>query len=360
MFLGPTRAFLAQVGLGLVRASLGLNLLAPRRRALLIGVRTGLPGEDELDGPPDDVRALKSLLIDTFGYKEEDIVMLVEDPNSAPDAPGQPTYAHILSELDLLMKDQKLGDKFVFGYSGHSYQKENLDGTEEDGRDEFIIPSDASDFSNGDYSKIILDDVLERKLVKALLPGNQLVAILDTCHSATLLDLPHSKCNRTRSWGSIVRRSIRTVRELLPEHERVVPTIMSGILVTPMNFGILARAGSELSEKLNTQLKKIKFCSGYCRRPSEPMRIPVLCISACKDLETIHEDPAGMSLTRAFVDYLSNHPAPTLSELMDACGDKSDSTIRAMRKEYGRNCCAPWHPQLSSLEPLNMRTTFTL
>jgi hypothetical protein len=79
MFLGPTRAFLAQVrstapapftwyrlpqvGLGLVRASLGLNLLAPRRRALLIGIRTGLPGVDELDGPPDDVRALKWLLI---------------------------------------------------------------------------------------------------------------------------------------------------------------------------------------------------------------------------------------------------------------------------------------------------------
>ncbi|KAJ7262881.1 caspase domain-containing protein [Mycena rebaudengoi] len=336
----PTGAFqvLSQVGLG----------LAPRRRrALIIGVRDPFPEWLEaLDGPHQDARSLKSLLINIYGYMEEDISILIDDSDLGPDS--QPTYVNILRQLDLFMMDQKPGDKFVFGYSGHSQQKTNLDGTKENRLDSFLLPSDSSDFLKKDYSKVILEDVLQEKLVKSLLPGSQLVTVLDTCHAAGLLELPHSKCNRTRSPASRVRRSIRSVSELLPEINAIPAA----------DTEIFARAGAQSPEELNTHLRKGK-CSGYCRRPSTPMDVPVLCISACKSSQTVHDDLDGKSLMRAFVEYLNERPYPTLSELMDACGDKAESTKREIRVQFGHSVSS-WQPQLSSLEPLDMTTIFTL
>ncbi|KAJ6612338.1 caspase domain-containing protein [Mycena sp. CBHHK59/15] len=184
-----------KAGLNLARIGSGPHLL-PRRRALLIGIRSGTTriqrsntsqtdiSTETLLGPHDDVNSLKKLLSD-FGY--EDPVVLMDDPDMGPSL--QPTYANIMRELSRFLAGQKPGDKFFFGYAGHSSQKKNLDGTEKDGLDEFIIPSDASDFKNGDYSRVILDDVLKEKLVVPLLAGSQLVAVLDTCHSATLFGI---------------------------------------------------------------------------------------------------------------------------------------------------------------------------
>ncbi|KAJ6611994.1 peptidase C14, caspase domain-containing protein [Mycena sp. CBHHK59/15] len=253
----------------------------------------------------------------------------------------QPTYANIMRELSRFLAGQKPGDKFFFGYAGHSSQKKNLDGTEKDGLDEFIIPSDASDFKNGDYSRVILDDVLKEKLVVPLLAGSQLVAVLDTCHSATLFDLEHDKCNRVGSWHSLVRRTVRRARETLHTlTDKAEPTLDSA---TPL------RSSSKLSaSSIKQNLKEnIKFCSGYCCRPWTPAPIctPVLCISACKDSQLVWEAD-GESLTRTFVDVLTENPKPTLAHLMRVCNLKSRTTLRALRRAKHQG--DEWNPQSCS------------
>ncbi|KAJ7136839.1 peptidase C14, caspase domain-containing protein [Mycena epipterygia] len=294
--------FIAQVGLRLA-------FHIPRRRALLIGIRSGLhrkrsdTSETEasgtsavtLYGPHDDVNALKALLI-LHGYKAADVVVLMDDP--AVEVDFQPTYANIMRELDNFMVDQGTGDIFFFGYSGHSYHKKHAAGIAPTSSDKFIIPSDAGDCINSppDYSKVIVAQVLKDKLVKRLIPGSRLIAVLDTCHSASLLDLKHCKCNRIGSWKSLLRRSVRWTRELFQAEN----------VYTPSHGPVLPRSGTGISSMLSDRLKEqLEYCSGYCPRPWTPGPIPILCISACKDSQVAYEDTEGKSLMRTFINVLS-------------------------------------------------------
>ncbi|KAF7347408.1 Metacaspase type II [Mycena venus] len=130
------------------------------------------------------VEEVRELLKDCYGYYDPDITILVDDGVHV-----QPTRNNILKAIRDLVKDAKAGDHFCFHYCGHSKQIPNRSGTEEDGLDECLIPSDG-------VESHIVDNELNAALVLPLPAGCQLVAVLDTCHSGSLLDLRHNKCNR--------------------------------------------------------------------------------------------------------------------------------------------------------------------
>lgn len=70
-------------------------------------------------------------------------------------------------------------------FTGHGGQTEDLDGDEDDGYDEVIYPVDHSE--NGH----IVDDEIHHIVVRPLRPGVRLTAIFDSCHSASVMDLPY-------------------------------------------------------------------------------------------------------------------------------------------------------------------------
>ncbi|KAJ6607848.1 caspase domain-containing protein, partial [Mycena sp. CBHHK59/15] len=151
-----------------------------KKKALLIGIL--------------DVADMKALLIELYGYKSADITVLIDD-----DIEGhiQPTRANILAAIVALVKDAKAGDRFFFHYCGHATQVENRSNSEEDGMDECLIPSDG-------IAMKIVDNELHAVLVAPLPVGSHLVAVMDACHSGSLLDLQHYRCNRVfvpwRKW----------------------------------------------------------------------------------------------------------------------------------------------------------------
>lgn len=125
---------------------------------------------------------VKRFLTSSWGYKDGDIVMLVDET----DNPRQmPTRKNILDAMRWLVKDAHPHDALFFHYSGHGGQVPDKDGDEVDGLDEVIYPVD--------YKKagIILDDVMHRIMVKPLPEGCRLTAIFDSCHSGTALDLSY-------------------------------------------------------------------------------------------------------------------------------------------------------------------------
>ncbi|KAF7978214.1 hypothetical protein HWV62_1202 [Athelia sp. TMB] len=156
-----------------------------KRKALLIGIKKSA-GEVELSRPHTDVLAMRDLLTTVYGYRENDIVIMLDDGASS-DPNMRPTRLNILRAITELIEDAKAGDRFVFHFSGHSTQVINKTGTEDDGMDEAIIPSDSLE---------IIDNDLKKMLVDPLPVGSHLVAIFDTCHSGSLLDLTHHRCNR--------------------------------------------------------------------------------------------------------------------------------------------------------------------
>ncbi|KAJ7775646.1 caspase domain-containing protein [Mycena maculata] len=168
----------------------------PKKKALLIGITYADSGTYvPLRGPHADVQRMRKLLIEQYGYAVSEIVTLLDSGEGV-----QPTRANILRAIGDLVRGARKGDRFFFHYCGHTTQMENRSNSEEDGMDECLVPMDGED-------QKIMDNELRRHLVDALPIGSSLVAVFDSCHSASLLDLAHYRCNRVYvPWISKGRR----------------------------------------------------------------------------------------------------------------------------------------------------------
>ena len=103
-----------------------------------------------------------------------------------------PTRMNIIRAFDWLVKDSQSGDSLVFYFSGHGVRQLDLDGDEIDGFDEAICPLDF------ETAGIIIDNEINKMIVEPLKQGVTLHAIIDACHSGTVLDLPFL-CRMNRS-----------------------------------------------------------------------------------------------------------------------------------------------------------------
>lgn len=73
----------------------------------------------------------------------------------------------------------------MFHFSGHGSQQRNYTGEEVDGYDETLCPVDF------ETQGMLVDDEINTTLVRPLPRGARLHAIIDACHSGTVLDLPY-------------------------------------------------------------------------------------------------------------------------------------------------------------------------
>jgi len=103
-----------------------------------------------------------------------------------------PTKENIRMAMHWLVQGCSYGDSLVFHFSGLGAQVADDDGDEADGYDEAICPLDS--FQKGP----ILDDEINETIVRPLVHGAKLHAVVDACHSATVLDLPFL-CNMSRT-----------------------------------------------------------------------------------------------------------------------------------------------------------------
>ena len=163
---------------------IGAQMLnAATKRALLVGVSDyGNTMEDpnkwaNISGANDIV--LLSPLFTEHGYS---VTSLVD---------SQATHAGITNALAELAKESKKGDTVYIHFSMHGQPFEDLNGDEEDGWDEALIPVDAEmRYTEGVYDgkNHLLDDELEvyfNDIRSKLGPEGQLLVILDACHSGT-------------------------------------------------------------------------------------------------------------------------------------------------------------------------------
>lgn len=156
---------------------------AQTKRALLVGVSDyGNVDEDpykwaNISGANDI--ALLTPLFTEQGYS---VTSLVD---------GQATHAGITAALDQLASNSQKGDIVYIHFSMHGQPFEDLNGDEEDGWDEALIPVDAEMlYAEGVYEgkNHLLDDELEgyfNQIRNKLGSEGQLVVILDACHSGT-------------------------------------------------------------------------------------------------------------------------------------------------------------------------------
>ncbi|KZT69122.1 hypothetical protein DAEQUDRAFT_277096 [Daedalea quercina L-15889] len=251
-----------------------------RKKALLIGINYSTAESAlntncvELEGPHKDALGMRDLLIDIFGYKEEDVVVMVD--MEGVDQRRKPTRRNMIRELRTLVRGAQPGDHFVFLYSGHSDQIPCREHTEDDGFDEVLLPMDSDGVSK---NQLIVDNDLRKWLVDPLPPGAQLMAILDACHSGTLLDLDHYDCNKVYfPWVSLGSRDAKTlhidvVRKLdtfAPVlQQRTAPAALLDSLSTLTSPRSLRSPLSRLSPSSKSASKSVRPSRSLHHRPQK-------------------------------------------------------------------------------------------
>lgn len=154
------------------------------RFAMLVGVSRYAHLTEQLDGCRNDVAAMKDVLQTRFGFREEDIVTLLDE---------QATGDAIRQQMQQLTErvEAAAGEHtpvVVFHFSGHGSQVPDQDEgdpdcDEEDGLDETLVPHDAVR-QGGDQD--IRDDEIY-SFVEGICEGGRakLWMVLDCCHSGT-------------------------------------------------------------------------------------------------------------------------------------------------------------------------------
>lgn len=103
----------------------------------------------------------------------------------------QATYQNITTQLSTFINKTKKGDIVYLHFSTHGQPVEDLNGDEEDGWDEAIVPIDAYKlYKKGIYEgkRHLIDDKLNvyiKKLRTRIGPNGFLYVVIDACHAGT-------------------------------------------------------------------------------------------------------------------------------------------------------------------------------
>ncbi|KAL6300410.1 peptidase C14, caspase domain-containing protein, partial [Sparassis latifolia] len=278
----------------------------PARKALSVAAQySRLKQIDEmyeLEGTHNDPPRIRELLLDVYGYRDEDITILMDDESGRY---AWPTRDNIMKAMHELVADAIPGDHFVFHFSGHGNQVPNTDGTEVDGLDEVIWPVDVVVHSDDSFDNYIIDDDIHDILVNHLPPETHFVMIFDCCHSGTAADLPYANddfCPQTP-----ISPSAQTTVKSVHVRKGSESMVHTHTVDHDLDDGLAAETPvSSPTDKLSSN----RLISAYDKRPD------VTSWSACTDDEVTLEAGTGGLFVQAFTNALRNKPKQSNVELL--------------------------------------------
>ncbi|EWC46923.1 hypothetical protein DRE_03935 [Drechslerella stenobrocha 248] len=291
-----------------------------KRKALLIGINY-FNTKRQLNGCINDVVNVRNFLMQSYRYRQEDMVILTDDQTNPLSVPKRD---NILRAMKWLVQDAQPNDSLFFHFSGHGGQVKDLDGDEADGYDETIYPVDYMTKGH------IVDDLMHDIMVKPLKPGVRLTAIFDSCHSGTALDLPFvystsgtlKEQNLLKDAGMGILGAVTQPRNLT----------IGGMMQGTFEFINKATSGRGAEERA----KRTKFS------PAD-----VIQWSGSKDSQTSADDLGGGVMSRAFIKCLSRDTNQSYKQMLNSLRDE-------LGVKYSQK------PQLSCSHPLDTDLLFIM
>lgn len=204
---------------------------SPDRFALLIGVDAQLQRSDyvvpSLKGPGNDVKLVRKLLVEKYGFKDDAAhILTITGEAATAKAIADRFQTHLIDNAK-----RNPGAIVVFYFSGHGSTTKDHNNDEGDGIDETLVAYD----SRGENGKDIIDDQIDKWFEALRVYTSNVTFIFDSCHSGTA----------TR--GQAVARS-------LPPNPKMAMTLNSRALDTapaprlPKNLNYTAVAGALANE----------------------------------------------------------------------------------------------------------------
>ncbi|KAH9939502.1 putative metacaspase [Amylocystis lapponica] len=294
-----------------------------KKKALCIGIN--YRGQSaELQGCINDAHNVQRFLIEQFGYKSDDMVILTDD---SPNPRSVPTKENMIIAMQWLVRGAQPNDSLFFHYSGHGGQTKDLDGDEDDGYDEVIYPVDFQ--TNGH----IVDDLLHDVLIKPLPPGCRLTAIFDSCHSGSALDLPYMYSHE----GKVKEPN------LAAEAGQGLLSAVSSYARGDV-FGALSSVGGLVSRGMGGNRGAEQVARQTKTSPAD-----AISWSGCKDsqtsADTVEAGQATGAMSYAFMAALRQNPRQSYQQLLY-------SIREILRAKYSQK------PQLSSSHPMDTNVLF--
>ncbi|CAK9036285.1 unnamed protein product [Durusdinium trenchii] len=134
-----------------------------------------------------------------------------------------PTRVNILQQLQQMVRQTRPGDVLFFSFSGYGLQVDDMDGYQDEGYEEAILPTDFVDGRDGDYSVICTNDLHD---VLLGVPHNVVVtAVMDCDHATTLIDIGGTLDGSLVSglkYSSFCGFQAHSTKMILANHERDV------------------------------------------------------------------------------------------------------------------------------------------
>ncbi|KAJ3540911.1 hypothetical protein NMY22_g4098 [Coprinellus aureogranulatus] len=296
------------------------------KKALLIGINY-VGTSSELRGCVNDVLNLRKFITERWGYENENITTVTDDPNVST---IRPTKANIIAQLKELVKGAQQNDALFLCYSGHGTQVQDEDGNEIDGMDEVICPVDYEE------EGFIEDDYLKELLVDPLPMGCRLTVIFDVSSL-------HVPCDFTSSNPS-----------LLPAYPHSAATPV------PVWISYTLYVSSPKAPELKPTNSSI--CIQYSPKghilnganPDDPKKSPadIVYLSGCRDdqtsADTVEEGRATGALSHAFVEALTKTPELSYLQML------INTRKILVQKRHTQV------PQLSSSHPIDTNLQFII
>lgn len=151
------------------------------KKALLIGINYTNQDGLQLNGCIEDIKYIRNMLIDTYGYKKNDIVMLHDDTN---DNDSIPTYENIMYQLNELVSNSSACEEIWIHYSGHG--RIMFDPNDHTKYQDIILPVDFD--TTGFIASHDLFNIIKNSKCKTFM-------MFDCCNSGSVCELQWSFVN---------------------------------------------------------------------------------------------------------------------------------------------------------------------
>mmetsp|Transcript_67432 Transcript_67432/g.161763 ORF Transcript_67432/g.161763 Transcript_67432/m.161763 type:complete len:580 (+) Transcript_67432:54-1793(+) len=145
-----------------------------------------------LAGAVNDAFLLAECLQERCGFLPENICVLHDmhpgqKKSVKVDPSVKPTRVNVLQRLQWLVRNARPGDVLFFSFSGYGLQVDDMDGYQDEGYDEAILPTDFVDGRDGDYGVIVTDDIHD--ILLGIPQGCSCTVLMDCDHATSLIDV---------------------------------------------------------------------------------------------------------------------------------------------------------------------------
>lgn len=145
-----------------------------------------------LAGAVNDAFLIADCLQKNCGFEPENVCVLHDlhpgQKKSMKVEPSKkPTRVNILQRLQWLVRNARGGDVLFFSFSGYGLQVDDMDGYQDEGFDEAILPTDFVDGRDGDYTVIVTDDIHD--ILMGIPPNCACTVLMDCDHATSVIDV---------------------------------------------------------------------------------------------------------------------------------------------------------------------------